>query len=256
MLEIRSVVVEYPGKGGAFRAVDGVSLTVRPYETLALVGESGSGKTSLVMSLFHLLPHVNMQGAAFFEGQDLFALSAEERRRSLGRDVGLVFQNPYHAFDPVYRIGAQICEVLDTHFKLTRAEKQKRVAELLETVELDAARVARLFPHELSGGMLQRAQLALALCCRPKLLIADEPTSALDVTVQAQILALLGRLKQAKQLTLVIITHDLGVVAALADTVAVMQNGHIVEYGPVSRLLNHPTHPFTQKLLQADLAYR
>lgn len=255
MLRLEDISVDYATVGGYFRAVNQVSLTVREHETFALVGASGCGKTTLARSLFGLLPQVHRHGAAWLNGMNLFAASREEIRRLLGREVGIVFQNPYHAFDPVYRIGDQINETLSTHLTLTRAEKRIRINELLDAVGL-TAKTAGMYPHELSGGMLQRAQLAVALCCRPYFLMADEPTSSLDVTVQAQIIDLLNQLKSEKKLTLFIITHDLGVVAALADSVAVMDNGKIVENGPASTVLSSPAHPFTQQLVEADLAYR
>lgn len=255
MLELKNITVEYPSPHGFTKAVDDVSLSVREQNVFALVGESGCGKTSLIRALFGLQSRVCRQGAAFWGVRDLLAMPQAELRRILGNEIGIVLQNPYHAFDPVYTIGAQIAEAICAHRKLSRTEKHSRVTELLEMVEL-SANVAELYPHELSGGMLQRAQLAAALSNNPSLLIADEPTSALDVTVQAQIIDLLDSLKRDKKLTLFIITHDFGVVAALADTVAVMGSGKIVESGRTEDVLGAPSHPLTQKLLLADAVYR
>lgn len=255
MLSLEHVTVEYSTQKGLFKAVDDVSLTVHENETFALIGESGSGKTTLALSIFSLLKDAQRSGTAHFNHRSLFTLPEPELRRMLGRDVGIVFQNPYRAFDPVYKIGVQIAEACAAHLTLTKSESHVRVARLLEMVELDSA-AANRYPHELSGGMLQRAQLAVALCCSPPLLIADEPTSSLDVVIQAQIVDLLNNLKRDKKLTLFIITHDLGVVASLADSVAVMRGGKIVESGTAEKVLSSPSHTYTKQLLESDTAYR
>jgi len=240
-------------------AVDDVSFHIRKGETLGLVGESGSGKSVTALSIIRLVqpPGRITGGRLLFDGRDLMTLGEEDMRRVRGRRIGFVFQEPMVALNPVYTIGSQITETLMVHDLARGAAGMKRAVELLEAVRIpDPARRAREYPHQLSGGLRQRAMLALALAAEPSLLIADEPTTALDVTVQAEVLDLLRDLRKMFGLSLLLITHDLGVVAEMADRVAVMYCGRIVEQGPVAEVLGGstslttgPAHPYTRGLL-------
>jgi oligopeptide/dipeptide ABC transporter ATP-binding protein len=233
-------------------AVNDVSFHVRRGETLGLVGESGSGKSVTALSIIRLIqpPGRITGGRILLEGKDLMALSERELRPIRGRRIGFVFQEPMVALDPVYTIGYQIAETLLVHGLARGDAGRRRAIELLEAVRVpDPARRAREYPHQLSGGLRQRAMLALALAAEPSLLIADEPTTALDVTVQAEVLDLLRDLRKMFGLSLLLITHDLGVVAEMADRVAVMYCGRIVEQAPVTQLLESPMHPYTRGLL-------
>ncbi len=252
LLEVEDLRVQYPGAGRPVRAVDGASFRLERGETYALVGESGSGKTATGLALLRLVePGRITGGRLLFEGRDLLALTEKEMRRVRGARIGMVFQEPAAALDPVMRIGAQVAEALRVHKKLGRREAFAEAVRLLELVSLpEPQQQARAYPHELSGGMMQRAMLAIALSCSPALLVADEPTSALDVTIQAQILALLRRLKRDLELTVLLITHDFGVVAENADRVGVMYAGRIVEQAPARALLDGPAHPYTRALLR------
>ena len=250
LLEIENLSVRF----GGFTAVEGVSLHVAPGELLGVVGESGSGKSVSMMALMGLIaaPGVVTADRLRFEGADLLQVSGAERRRLIGRDMAMVFQDALSALNPSYPVGAQIEEVLRTHLGLRGAAAKRRVVELLEQVEIpDAPNRAKAYPHELSGGMNQRVMIAMAIACGPKLLIADEPTTALDVTIQAQILDLLGRLQREQGMALVMITHDLAVVAEMAQRVAVMYAGQVVETGPVDTVFDAPRHPYTAALLAA-----
>ena len=241
----------YDTPRGPVNAVDGLTLALQRGETYALVGESGCGKTATALAILRIVEPGRVAGGSVrFEGQDLLTLSEREMRGIRGGRIGMAFQEPAAALNPVMRIGAHVVEAIRAHRKLSRKEAWAEAERLLAAVALpDAARQARAYPHELSGGMQQRAMLAIALACRPPLLIADEPTSALDVTIQAQILALLRRLKEEMGLTVLLIAHDLGVVAENADRVGVMYAGRLVEEGPVTDLFDRPRHPYTQALL-------
>jgi oligopeptide/dipeptide ABC transporter ATP-binding protein len=235
-------------------AVDDVSFTIGRGETLGLVGESGSGKSVTALSIIRLVapPGRIAAGRVTFEGRDLLDLDEVEMRRVRGRRIGFVFQEPMVALDPVYTIGYQIEETLVVHGLARGAAAKQRAIELLEAVRIpEPARRARDYPHQLSGGLRQRAMIALALSAEPALLIADEPTTALDVTVQAEILDLLREMRRTFQLSLLLITHDLGVIAEMADRVAVMYGGRIVEQGPVAAMLAAPAHPYTRGLLDS-----
>lgn len=239
---------------GTFPAVDGVDLTVGKGELLGIVGESGSGKSVTMLALMGLIdaPGRVTADAIEFEGTDLLQLTPRERRRLIGRDVAMVFQDALTSLNPSYTVGAQIAEVLKAHLGLRGAAARQRVVELLELVEIpDAANRANAYPHQLSGGMNQRVMIAMAIACSPKLLIADEPTTALDVTIQAQIMALLLKLQREQGMGLIMITHDLAVVAEMAQRVAVMYAGQIVETGAVPDLFDTPRHPYTNALLAA-----
>jgi oligopeptide/dipeptide ABC transporter ATP-binding protein len=251
ILEIRDLQVHYDGPTGPVRAVDGVSLSLRRGETYALVGESGCGKTATALSVMRLVePGRIAGGAILFEGRDLLGLSEKQMCGVRGDRIGIVFQEAAAALNPVMRVGAQVGEALRVHRGLGRKEALAEAVELLRAVRLaDPERQARAYPHELSGGMKQRAMLAAALACKPALLIADEPTTALDVTIQAQILELLRGLRDELGLTILLITHDLGVVAENAERVGVMYAGRIVEEAPVGDLFERPGHPYTRGLL-------
>jgi dipeptide transport system ATP-binding protein len=254
LLEVRGLRVTFAVRGGEFAAVDGIDLTVHPNETLAIVGESGSGKSVAMLALMGLLPwtaRVEAQHMAF-DGHDLRTLRPRQRRAIVGRDMAMIFQEPISSLNPCFTVGYQIGEALAAHLTLDRRQRRARVIELLEQVGIpDPPRRAGSFPHQLSGGMCQRVMIAMALACRPKLLIADEPTTALDVTIQAQIMDLLLRLKQDTRMALVLITHDLGLVAESADRVLVQYAGQQVESESARQLFDDPHHPYTAALLRA-----
>jgi oligopeptide/dipeptide ABC transporter ATP-binding protein len=235
------------------RAVDGISYTVEQGETVAIVGESGSGKSVGALSILHLIPDPPGRitaGEILFDGRDLRGLSEAEMRRIRGRDIGMVFQEPMTSLNPVLTVGRQITETLEQHQGADRATADRRALELLEMVGIaDPVRRLRQYPHQLSGGMRQRVMIAIALACNPKLIIADEPTTALDVTIQAQILDLMRELKRKIGAAIVLITHDLGVVAEMAQRVVVMYAGRKVEEAPVGELFRRPQHPYTLGLL-------
>jgi oligopeptide/dipeptide ABC transporter ATP-binding protein len=252
MLTISHLTTVFDLPSGSVAAVDDVSLDIGEGETLGLVGESGSGKSVTALSIMRLLqpPGRIARGSIAFKGRDLLTLSEVEMRAVRGADIALIFQEPMTALNPVFTVGDQIAEALLVHRRATRREAQRRAIELLEAVRVpDAPTRARDYPHQLSGGMRQRVLIAIALACKPSLLIADEPTTALDVTIQAQILDLLREMKSAFELAVLLITHDLGVIAETADRVAVMYAGRIVEEGPVRMVFHQPKHPYTRGLL-------
>ncbi|MEE8411645.1 MAG: ABC transporter ATP-binding protein [Acidobacteriota bacterium] len=253
LLEVSGLKVHYPGMGAPVRAVDGISFSLQQGETYALVGESGCGKSATGLALMRLVdPGRIVAGRVVFGGQDLLTLPEKEMRRLRGARIGIVFQEAAAALNPVMRIGTQVGEALRIHRGMSRKQAHAEAVRLLRLVALaDPERQARAYPHELSGGMKQRVMLAIALSCSPALLIADEPTTALDVTIQAQILALLRELRQRLSLTILLITHDLGVVAENADRVGVMYAGRLVEEARVEQLFNRPEHPYTRGLLRA-----
>jgi len=251
LLDVQHLSVSF---GGPTPAVDDVSFSIARGETLGLVGESGSGKSVTAFSILRLLqwPGRITAGRVVFDGRDLLALTEDEMREVRGAGISLIFQEPMTALNPVMRIGDQIAEALLVHGKASRAEARARTVELLEAVKIgDATRRARDYPHQLSGGMRQRVMIAIALACRPPLVIADEPTTALDVTIQAQVLELLRELKARYHLALLLITHDFGVIAEMADRVAVMYQGRLVEHGSVREVLRRPSHNYTRNLLAA-----
>ncbi|GAB4359307.1 MAG: ABC transporter ATP-binding protein [Kiloniellaceae bacterium] len=242
-------------KGAQANIVDNVSFTVAPGETLCIVGESGCGKSVTALSLMGLLPMPPIElvsGVADFGGQDLLSLTPRQMSAIRGDRISMIFQEPMTSLNPVYRVGDQVAEVVLRHRDVTRAEARARAREMLERVKIPAA-AQRLdeYPHQLSGGMRQRVMIAMALANDPALLIADEPTTALDVTIQAQILELIRTLQRETGTALIMITHDLGVVAEIADRVAVMYAGHIVEQGPVGAIFDDPQHPYTIGLMNS-----
>jgi len=255
LLEVRDLAVTFTGPGGVARAVDGVDLTVDEGETVGLVGESGCGKSVTALALLRLIEppgHIAHGSSVRLEGRDLLALGTKEIRAVRGNHVALVFQEPLSALNPVRRVGAQIAEAIRAHEPVTRATARWRAVELLGTVGIpDAPRRASAYAHQLSGGMRQRVMLAMALACRPKLLLADEPTTALDVTIQAEILELLDGLQRRLGMAVLLITHNLGIVAERTRRVYVMYAGQIVEEAPTERLFAAPAHPYTEGLLAA-----
>ena len=255
LLSVQDLTTTFKIPGGVVRAVDHVSLELRRGETLGIVGESGSGKSMTALSILRLVqPPGEIQGGPIsFNGRsDLLELSERSMRAIRGAEIGFIFQEPMTALNPVFTIGAQIVEALRVHKKATRSGAKAKAIELLDAVRIpDPARRLRDYPHQLSGGMRQRVLIAIALACQPLLLIADEPTTALDVTIQAEILDLLQEMKEKFHLALMLITHDLGVVAGHADRVAVMYAGRIVEEAPMRQLFDSPKHPYTQGLLES-----
>jgi peptide/nickel transport system ATP-binding protein len=253
LLEIDDLHVEFGGEGGAVRAVAGVSLRLAPGERVAIVGESGSGKTVTALAVMGLVdpPGRISGGDVRLDGRSLRGLDENSYRELRGRDLAMVFQDPMTALNPAIRVGAQVAEAITVHERgVSRADAMRRAVDLLAQVGIGgAARRARDYPHQLSGGMRQRVLLAMALANRPRVLIADEPTTALDVTTQAQILELLDSLCAEFDLTLVLVTHDLGAVAGHADRVVVMYAGRVVEEGAVEDVFDHPRHPYTRGLL-------
>ena len=250
LLTVRNLRVHF----GGFTAVDGVDLEVAPGELLGIVGESGSGKSVAMLAVMGLVdaPGVVSADAITFDGHDLLHMNAAQRRRLIGKDISMVFQDALNSLNPAHRVGDQVREVLRLHLGLRGAALEARVLELFERVEIPAAK-SRLaaYPHEMSGGMNQRVMIAMAIACEPRLLIADEPTTALDVTIQAQVMALLQRLQREHGMSLVLVTHDLALVAEMARRVSVMYAGQVVESEAVDTLFEHPRHPYTQALLAA-----
>jgi peptide/nickel transport system ATP-binding protein len=254
LLRVEDLRVTYSTEDGQVQAVDGISYELGRGRTLGMVGESGSGKTVAALSVLGLTraEGATVSGRIAFEGRDLLALEESELRAIRGEEIAMVFQDPLSALHPMYRVGAQIVEAIRTHRDLAKAPARARAIELLDLVGIPEPSVrVDSYPHELSGGQRQRAMIAMALSGDPKLLIADEPTTALDVTVQAQILALLSRLQRERGMALVLVTHDLGVVAEMADEIAVMYAGRIVEHAPAERLFTVPEHPYTWGLLRS-----
>ena len=255
LLEIRNLRVSF----GGFTAVDGVDLDVAPGELLGIVGESGSGKSVSMMALMGLIdaPGVVSADALRFDGQDLLRMNAAQRRQLIGKDVAMIFQDALNSLNPSHTVGDQVREVLRVHLGLRGAALEARVLELFELVEIPAPKTRlNAYPHQMSGGMNQRVMIAMAIACEPRLLIADEPTTALDVTIQAQVMDLLARLQRERGLSLVLITHDLAVVAEMARRVAVMYAGQVVEVlqdggAQADSMFDHPRHPYTQALLAA-----
>jgi peptide/nickel transport system ATP-binding protein len=254
LLQVEHLTVTFETGRSPVVAVDDVSFSIAAGETLGLVGESGSGKSVTAFAILRLLqpPGRIAGGRVLFQGRDLLALPEREMREVRGAGISLIFQEPMTALNPVMRVGDQIAEALTVHGRATRQEARARAVELLDAVRIpDPAQRVRDYPHQLSGGMRQRVMIAIALACRPPLIIADEPTTALDVTIQAQVLDLLRDLKARFNLALLLITHDFGVIAEMADRVAVMYKGRLVEEGAVRQVLRSPQHEYTKSLLAA-----
>jgi peptide/nickel transport system ATP-binding protein len=254
LLEVEDLRVEFATEDGVLHAVDGVSYQLERGRTLGIVGESGSGKSVGAGTILGLTRAENatITGRILFEGRDLVAMPTEEMRGLRGNDIAMVFQDPLSSLHPFYRVGVQLAEAIRIHRDVSKTAARERVIELLELVGIpDPKGRVDAYPHELSGGMRQRAMIAMALANEPKLLVADEPTTALDVTVQAQILTLMERLQDELGMAIILITHDLGVVAEMADEIAVMYAGRIVELGPTAALFDAPQHPYTWGLLRS-----
>ncbi|WP_084032642.1 ABC transporter ATP-binding protein [Chelativorans sp. J32] len=254
LLEIENLSVEFETATGKLRAVDGISLSVDEGEVLAIVGESGSGKSVSMLAVMGLLPWTATVKAdrMTFQGRDILNLSPKDRRRIIGNDIAMIFQEPIASLNPCFTVGFQIEETLKTHTDLSRSERRKRTIELLKSVGIpDPKERMKSFPHQMSGGQSQRVMIAMALACNPKLLIADEPTTALDVTIQKQILDLLMDLQARTGMAMILITHDMGVVAETADRVIVQYKGRKMEEADVLSLFEAPKHAYTKALLSA-----
>ena len=253
LLEVEGLRVRLPTQTGLATVVDGVDYHVDPAQVFGVAGESGSGKTMSMLALLGLLPPgARVEGRASFGGRDLLRLRGRELRSVSGREIGMVFQDPMTSLHPMLSVGRQLTEHVRRHLGLGRDAAARRAVELLEQVRIpDPSSALRAYPHQFSGGMRQRIAIAIALACRPSLLIADEPTTALDVTVQAGILRLLDSLRREFDLSVVLVTHDLGVLSSLADRVSIFYAGRVVESGPREELLRHPRHPYTRALLDA-----
>jgi oligopeptide transport system ATP-binding protein len=255
LLEVRDLKTHFFTREGVVQAVDGVSFSVDKGQTVGIVGESGCGKSVTALSIMGLIPKPPAKivaGSVLFDGRELTKLSERQLEDVRGRQIAMIFQDPMTSLNPTFKIGTQITETLHRHYDIEKGEARKRAVELLEEVGIPRA-AERLddYPHQFSGGMRQRVMIAIALSCNPKLLIADEPTTALDVTIQAQILDLLDRLRQDHDMAMIIITHDMGVVAETADDIAVMYAGQIVEHAGALDLFDNPEHPYTEALLGA-----
>ncbi len=254
LLDIEDLVIRFDTPEGEVIAADHIGFRIEAGETVGLVGESGSGKSQAVLAMMGLLAkNGRAEGRILFDGQNLLALSSQDLNRIRGVDISMIFQDPMTALNPYLKISRQMTEVLIEHQGMGASAARRQSLELLDQVGIpDAASRIDLYPHEFSGGMRQRVMIAIALLCEPKLLIADEPTTALDVTVQAQILDLLHRLRKERDMAILLITHDLGVVAGLADRIMVMYGGRIVEEGPIVPIFEAPTHPYTKGLLHSS----
>src|SRR5215211_1753585 len=254
LLEVRNLKTHFPTRAGLVRAVDGVDFYLDRGELLGLVGESGCGKSITALSVMRLVapPGKIVSGEILFDGKDLLKLSDAEMREMRGDDIAMIFQDPMTSLNPVFTVGEQIAEALRLHRKLSKKQARQATIEAMREVAIpDPARRLDDYPHQLSGGMGQRVMIAMALSCNPDLLIADEPTTALDVTIQAQILELIRGLQRERHMTMMLITHDLGVVAETCDDVAVMYAGRVVERAPVKRIFRSPAHPYTVGLLRS-----
>ena len=256
LLSVRNLTTTFSTPRGVARAVDDVSFDLAAGETLAIVGESGSGKTVTSLSLLRLVPEppgrIDPASRIDYQGRNILSMAPEELRRTRGGEIGMVFQEPSTSLNPVLSVGSQIAETVRAHRQVDRRQAQARAVEMMRLVGIpDPEDRYGSYPHQMSGGMKQRIMIAIALSCEPKILIADEPTTALDVTIQAQILELLVGLKDRLGLAVVLISHDLGLVAGIADRVVVMYGGRVVEQAPTADIFAHPRHPYTEGLLQA-----
>ncbi|MCF6464624.1 ABC transporter ATP-binding protein [Clostridium sp. Cult2] len=253
LLEVKNLKTYFYTDDGVVKAIDGVDFSVEAGKTIGIVGESGCGKSITAMSILRLIPDPPgkiVDGEAIFEGEDLTKVSEKRIREIRGNNISMIFQEPMTSLNPVFTIGYQIGEVLMLHQKLTEEEAKERAVEMIKLVGIpNADRIVEEYPHQLSGGMRQRVMIAMALACQPKLLIADEPTTALDVTIQAQILEIMNELKRKLNTSIMLITHDLGVIAEMADHVIVMYSGKVVEDAPITELFKNPRHPYTIGLM-------
>lgn len=252
-LEIRDLTIQYVMDEGTVAAVNRVNLNLDKGETIGLVGETGAGKTTIALGIMRLIPDPPgkiISGEIFFEGKELLKKSAFEMRKIRGNKISMIFQDPMTSLNPVKTVADQISEVIRLHQKLSRVDARKKACEMLEMVGISAER-SDDYPHQFSGGMKQRVVIAIALACNPSLLIADEPTTALDVTIQAQVMEMMGKLKNELQTSMILITHDLGIVADICDKVAIVYAGEIIEYGTLEHIYNYTAHPYTKGLFGA-----
>ena len=253
LLTVKDLTISFSSGNSAVKVVSGLNLQIEEAQVFGLVGESGCGKSLTALSIMGILPHnASTEGEIVFKGNNLLSIDKESMRRLRGKELSMIFQEPMTSLNPVLTIGYQVAEVLMTHFGLRKSEAMEKTAELLRAVKIPSPEI-RLheYPHQMSGGMRQRVMIAMAIACNPSLLIADEPTTALDVTIQAQILDLLRSLRQQRNMAILLITHDIGVIAENADVAAVMYAGRIVECSPVMNILNTPKHPYTMGLLDS-----
>jgi len=253
LLEIKDLEIQFEVDGDVIRAVNGVSISLKAGETLGLVGETGAGKTTTALAAMHLVPDppgIIRNGTILLNGRDVMKLTSKELEKIRGKEISMIFQDPMTSLNPVFTVGQQIAESIRYHEGLNREEALKKAGEVLEMVGIPASR-ANEYPHQFSGGMRQRVVIAIALACSPQVLIADEPTTALDVTIQAQVLELMRELKDRQQMAMIMITHDLGIVAEICDKVAVMYAGRIIEEGTLEEVFNHTLHPYTEGLFNS-----
>ncbi|MCL1849594.1 MAG: ABC transporter ATP-binding protein [Clostridiales bacterium] len=254
LLDIKGLTIHYITRDGVIRAVNGIDLTIGESKTLGLVGETGAGKTTTALGVMRLVPNPPgkiISGEIFFEGKDLLKASENEMRKIRGNEISMIFQDPMTALNPIIRVGDQIAEVIELHGNCTKTEAMIRSLKMLETVGIQPERSVE-YPHQFSGGMKQRVVIAMALACNPKLLIADEPTTALDVTIQAQVLEMMNELKEQYRTSMLLITHDLGIVAQTCDRVAIMYAGEIIEHGTAEHIFGAvKLHPYTKGLFNA-----
>ena len=253
LLEIRNLQIEYHSSGRVVHAVNGLNLSIGEGETLGFVGETGAGKTSTALAVLRILPQPLSRvtgGEILFRGKDLLQYDMKTMRKIRGKEIAMIFQDPMTSLDPVKRVVDQVEEMIRLHENLSRKEVHERALQMLETVGIDRGR-GNDYPHQFSGGMKQRVVIAMALACNPALLIADEPTTALDVTIQAQVLELMKKLKDQYRMSMIMITHDLGIVAEICDNVAIMYAGQVVEYGSVREIYRNTAHPYTQALFDS-----
>jgi len=253
ILEIKDLVVHYDTEGGVVRAANGINIKIGQKESLGLVGETGAGKTTTALSILRIIPDPPgkiISGSIMVDGVDLMSFTEEEMEGIRGKEVSMIFQDPMTALNPVFTVGEQIAESIQIHEQVSAREAMERAKEMLEIVGIHRERASD-YPHQLSGGMKQRVVIAIALACHTKLLIADEPTTALDVTIQAQVLELIKEYRETYQTSMLMITHDLGIVAEICDCVAVMYAGNIVEYGTLDDVFNHTLHPYTEGLFSS-----
>ena len=247
LLDIKGLTIRYITRDNVIKAVNGIDLSIDESSTLGLVGETGAGKTTTALGIMRLVPDPPgkiISGEIFFEGKDMLKAGDNEIRKIRGNDISMIFQDPMTALNPIIRVGDQIAEVIELHQKCTKSQAMIQSLKMLETVGIQPERSVE-YPHQFSGGMKQRVVIAMALACNPKLLIADEPTTALDVTIQAQVLEMMNELKEQYKTSMLLITHDLGIVAETCDDVAIMYAGEIVEYGHIEHIFHNARHPYT-----------